>query len=373
MVMSLRGVAPRIWLEAVVFYTPADGADFPHNMIVHCHNVVTAGLARKTARGMHFWPSRALLSGLLALFASLAAPGVRADVSLYQATVPVQGPAESDRAAAFGEALKIAAVRASGRRDAGSTPAIAAAAAKPAQYVQQYSTSADRMLKVGFDARAMEQLLQQAGLPLWPAERPVTSVYLFVGTVAGGTRAVTASERPPERAELERAAQARGLALTWPIETVDLGTANARASAAGSKGAVLVGAQEGGGFAWTFGHAGQTDRDRGAASAGLGLAADTLARRYAPASTRGLTTIPVRIGGLADVRGYAGLTQYLETLSLVRSVSLRELAGDTVQLELGLRGDLELFRRIVALDGRLVPAPRGGTNSADAPDFDWQP
>jgi hypothetical protein len=66
--------------------------------------------------------------------------------------------------------------------------------------VQQYATTTDRMLKVGFDGRAIERLLQQAGLPLWPAERPATTILLFLPTFAGAARAVTAADRPPERA-----------------------------------------------------------------------------------------------------------------------------------------------------------------------------
>ncbi|MDH4166138.1 MAG: DUF2066 domain-containing protein, partial [Gammaproteobacteria bacterium] len=191
-------------------------------------NVVTEGTARKFARGLLF-------------VLSVASPLAWGDVALYQAAVPLKGTAEADRAAAFGEALRIAAVRASGRRDAGSVAAIAAAAAAPARYVQQYSTTADRMLKVGFDGRAMEQLLQQAGLPLWPSERPTTTVFLFVPTIAGGARAVTAAERPPERREIEWAAQLRGVPVTWPAAPVDADTARARATSAGVTGAVLLG------------------------------------------------------------------------------------------------------------------------------------
>jgi hypothetical protein len=82
--------------------------------------------------------------------------------------------------------------------------------------------------------------------------------------------------------------------------------------------------------------------------------------------------VVVRIGGLQDVRAYAALTTYLEGLSLVRDVAVRELAGDTVLVELAVRGDLELLRRIFALDSRLAPAPRAEPPAADAPDFLWQ-
>ena len=330
-------------------------------MIANRTNVVTAGTARKFARGLLF---------LLWLVTPLA----WGDVALYQAAVPLKSAAPADRSAAFGEALKVAAVRASGRRDAGDAPAIVAAAADPTRYVQQYSTTADRMLKVGFDGRAMEQLLQQAGLPLWPSERPTTTVLLFAPSVGGGSRAVTTAERPPERLEIERAAHVRGIPLSWPAENVDAGTARARVASAGGTGAVLAGTPGAAGYDWTFGHAGQTARGQGGPATGLGLAADTLAARYAPGSTRGVGTVSIRVGGLDGVRSYAALTTYLEGLSLVRSVALRELSGSTVLLELGVRGDLELLRRIFGLDGRLRPAPRTeAATTQEAPDFVWQP
>jgi hypothetical protein len=92
-----------------------------------------------------------------------------------------------------------------------------------------------------------------------------------------------------------------------------------------------------------------------------------------PPSTRGVSTLNVRVGGLDAVGGYAALTRYLEGLSLVRSVSPGELAGGTVLFELAVRGDLELLRRVFALDGRLAAAAGAVTPGSDAPDFVWQP
>jgi hypothetical protein len=216
----------------------------------------------------------------------------------------------------------------------------------------------------------MEQLLQQAGLPLWPAERPTTLVLLFVPSVAEGGRAVTAAEHPPERLELERAARARGVPLEWPAESLDATAARSRLAGGGT---ALAGFGAGGGLDWTFTHAGQSATARGGSVTAADLAADTLAARYAPASTRNVNTVAVRIGGLQDVRAYAALTAYLDGLSLVRAVSVRELAGDTVSLDLSVRGDLELLRRIFALDSKLVAAARDDAAAAAAPDFVWQP
>jgi hypothetical protein len=319
-------------------------------------------------------PARILARGLLsvALVLADAALPARADVALYQAAVPMKGTAEADRAAAFGEALKVAAVRASGRSEAASSSRIVAAAAEPMGYVQQYSTTSDRMLKVGFDAHAMEQLLQQAGLPLWPAERPVTTVYLFP---AGATRALASIDANPDRSALEQAAQVRGVPLAWPSEALELGAARARLA---SGSATLIGVAGAAGYQWSFAQAGLAANAQGAVSDGANLAADTLASRYAPSSTRSLNSLTVRIGGLDNVGAYAALTRYLEDLSLVRSIAVTELSGDTVQVQLGVRGDMGLLRRIFALEGHLVPATAdaadaSGPASDRAVDFNWQP
>jgi hypothetical protein len=310
-------------------------------------------------------PALAALVSMLLLAAPVPAD---ADVSVYQATVPLKGNTAADRSAAFGEALKSAAVRASGRRDAGSNPTIAAAAASDAtRYVQQYATTPDRMLKVGFDAKAMDRLLQQAGLPLWPLERPVTQVLLVTGSAAGGARAIVEGERIPERAEIERAARSRGLPIAWPRGTVDAASVRAivagggaGAQAGADSGPVLAGVASSAGVSWRFVQPGQTATAAGTLQDGVNLAADSLAARYAPPSTRGMSGITVRVGGMEGVRAYAGLLEYLKSLSLVRDVQVEEMADGVVTLKLAVRGDLDLLRRITAMDDRLQSGDRGG-------------
>jgi hypothetical protein len=313
----------------------------------------------------------------------LAAP-VRAvaDVSVYQSLVPLKSNSPADRAAAFGEALKSAAVRASGRRDAGSNATIAAAAASdPTRYVQQYSTTSDYMLKVGFNAKAMDRLLQQAGLPLWPLERPVTQVLLVTGSGAGGARAIVEGERVAERTEVERAAQQRGMPISWPRGTVAAAAVRAivagdgaGAQAGSDSRPVLAGVPSGSGISWRFVQPGQSATVDGAPQDGVNLAADSLAARYAPASTRGMSEMTVRVGGIEDVRSYAALLEYLKSLSLVRNVAVEEMAGDIVTLKLAVRGDLELLRRIAAMDGRMQSGvPGGAAEGATAVDFIFKP
>jgi hypothetical protein len=287
------------------------------------------------------------LATALACAAACTAPAVvRAEVPRYEVTVPLKGNTPEDRAGSMAEALRAVAVQASGQREAAGNPAINGA--NPAKYVQRYSTTADQMLKVGFDGRAVEQLLQQAGLPLWPAERPRVVVDAPV----------------PDRDAVERAAQWRGLPVVW---------ATGSAPQPSSAGAVLSGVPSGSGFAWTFTHDGRTKEVRGSAEDGIHLAADTLAARYAPASTRSTNSLMLRVDGMDDVADYSGLLAYLGELSLVRGVEVDSLDGTVITLRVAVRGDRELLGRVAALDGRLQPVARGADDTAPAVDFVYAP
>ena len=290
---------------------------------------------------------QALAAALVCIAALAGSAGARAEARLYEVTVPLKGATAEDRAAGMADALRAVAVKASGRREAADSPAINGA--NPSKYVQRYSTTADKMLKVGFDSRAVEQLLQQAGLPLWPAERPVTIISAPVA----------------DPAAVEVAAQWRGLPIEWS-------SGGMTPSASGSR-ALLTGVPSGAEFAWTFTHDGRSTQARGSAADGIDLAADTLAARYAPASTRSSSTLTLRVGGMDDLAAYAGLLSYMNGLSLVRGLELESLEGDVVTLRVVVRGDRELLARVAALDGRLQPGPPGGEGAESAVDFVYRP
>ncbi len=293
-------------------------------------------------------PAGHALATALACIAACVAPVLaRAAIPLYEVIVPLKGTTPEDRAAGMAEALRAVAVKASGKREAAGSAAIGGA--NPSKYVQRYSTTADKMLKVGFDGRAIEQLLQQAGLPLWPAERPVTVIDAPVA----------------DRAAVEAVAQWRGLPVDW--------AAGAGPPPASARVAVLVGVPSGDGFTWSFTHDGRKTEARGSAADGIHLAADTLAARYAPASTRSSSNLTLRVDGMDDLAAYSGLLAYLRGLSLVRGVEVESLDGTVITLRIVVRGDRELLGRVAALDGRLQPGSRGAEAGPAAVDFVYAP
>lgn len=295
-------------------------------------------------------PRHFRLHGYLTAVAMLAAATLvaglagAADVRLYEVKVPLKGATAADRAAALAEATKAVAVRVSGRRDAAANGTITGA--DPARYVQRYAAGPDQTLTVGFEGAATERLLQQAGLPYWAAERPLTLV-----DVATDDR----------RTALE-AAELRGLPIAW----------QAGASASGPGQAVLRGTPSGAQFDWSFTHLGETAQGRGTIADGIHLAADALAARYAPPSSRGTSDLVLRIKGAEDLRRYMSVLDYLESLSLVRRVEVEALQGEVLRLRVTVRGDRELFGRVAALESKLLPVARGADPAADV-DFVFQP
>jgi uncharacterized protein len=295
-------------------------------------------------------PSFARLNGHLlaaALVLGTLLPGAdaqAAEVPLYEVKVPLGGTSESERAAAFAQAMRAVAVRVSGRREAAANATVTAA--DPARHVQRYASGSDKTLTVGFDGASVDRLLQQAGLTFWAAERPLTLVDVATA----------------DRAAAIDAAQWRGLPVAW----------QAGAAAIGPAQAVLKGTPNGPQFDWSFSHAGETVQARGSLADGINLAADTLAARYAPPSSRGNSSLVLRVAGMDGVGMYTGALAYLDSLSLVRSVAVEALEGDVVRLRVVVRGDRELLGRIAALEAKLQPAARGADAAPDA-DFSFVP
>jgi uncharacterized protein len=286
-----------------------------------------------------------LLAAALAAAAVVPAAGAgAAEVALYEVKVPLRGTSEAERGAALAEALKAVAVRVSGRRDAAANATVAAA--DPARYVQRYAAGTGQTLAVGFDDASFERLRQQAGLTFWAAERPLTLVDVAV----------------EDRTAAVEAAEWRGLPIAWQSGAV----------ATDASQAVLRGTPNGTQFDWSFSHGGETVQATGSLADGIHLAADTLAARYAPPSSRSTSSLVLRVTGMDDVRQYMGALGYLDALSLVRSVAVEALEGDVLRLRVVVQGDRELLGRIAALEGRLRPVARGADPAADA-DFSFQP
>ncbi len=292
---------------------------------------------------------------------------------MYQVAAPIPDRSEASQAAAFQSAMKAVLVRVTGRRSVDEDPAFGPLIANARRYVQQYRAAPDSQLWVVFDGSAIERWLTQNGQPLWGHERPNTLVLLAVQTGPQTGSIVTTEEVSELKTAIDAAASARGLPLVWPsgaelqkyhidFAAVNNGSPGGFADIGrrmGSDG-ILVGRAVGGtasaSIRWTHLFQDQSSEFSGTLE-GVNRAADLYASIFATSGS--LAPVEIEVVGINDLRDYASLTTYLESLTFISHVSVESLVGDTVRFRLATRGGVASLQRALTLNGRLQPAAAG--------------
>ena len=95
-----------------------------------------------------------------------------------------------------------------------ASAALGPAGQDPRRYVQRFGFTADNVLQVGFDSASVDELLSNAGLPIWGRERPATLVLLASMTDSSAASSMR-SELGAEAGDRADGAL-RGLPLKWP-------------------------------------------------------------------------------------------------------------------------------------------------------------
>lgn len=345
-----------------------------------------------------------LAFGLLAL-----APVRAAEVpGLYAAAVPVQSRDDvSERQRAFRSALEEVLVKLTGRADIAAQPALAEALRNAQSYVESFSyrsvspsseaavdetrgsrqDSVQLVLETGFYRSRIETLLESVRIPLWPPNRPDTLLWLVVQD-ASGERSLASNGGPGGTwlTQLDEVAQHKGLPLLLPVLDLEdrlalrpellwsfdldaLRSASARyqvESILALRLTPLPGGQ-------VFARAVHVFRDQvleldavevpaqGFLEDSIAMVAAELSAHYAillsgvstSASTQNLAQLVV--SGIDNVDAYASLLNYLNRLTVVQSVQVREVAGDRIVLDLATGGQLRQLIEVLALDRRILP------------------
>jgi len=293
---------------------------------------------------------------------------------MFQATAPVTDRSEAAQTAAFQSAMKTVLIRVTGRRNADEDPALSSLVSNARRYVQQYRAAPDSQLWVSFDGPAIERWLTQNGQPLWGHERPTTLVLLGVQGGAQSGSVVTTEDTSELKSAIDAAAAARGLPLVWPsgaelqkfhidYAAVSTGSPSTFAEIGrrmGSDG-VLIGrassASANANIRWTHLFQDRSSEYSGTLE-GVNRAADLYAGLFAASGAA--VPVDIEVSGLNDLRDYASLESYLESLtSLILHVSVESLSGDTVRFRLSTRGGVDSLQRALSLNGRLQPVAAG--------------
>jgi hypothetical protein len=304
----------------------------------------------------------ALLAALAASFAAPPAAATRA-VRATEVTVPSSGNA------AFVDAMRLALVRLTGRRDADQDPAFAALLADPRRYAQIVRPSPAGGTQVTFDPAALERAVLAAGRGVWPRERPVALVVVAQPPPGADAGAV--------RASLEEASNERGLPVQLSSAAsaglVGEVTAEAALGAARRLGAdvALVGrADDASRWSWTLYGPGAPQTFEGGASAGVHGAADALARTSEGVAAQPEAETRVRIDGVRSLRDYVQVARLLSATAGVRSVSVLEVDAAAATWRVLVRGGAEGLRTALGVNSQLEA---GGVDGAGTPTFRYRP
>lgn len=287
---------------------------------------------------------------------------------MYEATVPLTERSERAQAEALQAAMRQVLVRATGRRDAGEDPMLAPLVTDARLYVQQYRVIAGNQFFAGFDGVKLERAITESGQQLWGHHRPATLVVLIEDT---SLPILQSEERDSElKRAFTRGATLRGLPIMWPgaarpvdlAEVLDVPADQLRSLATRyGADALLLGratASPSTGWLvqWTLVPSGEPSEWRGTVEEGAHGAADWFARVFAATPASDDADVAILVGGITDLRAYARVTDYLESLALIRSLAVEQLAGDTVVYRARVQGDAERLARAIELGRRLEPA-----------------
>ena len=309
---------------------------------------------------------------------------------VYEAEVPVNSQADSDRSGALARALAQVLAKMSGDRQVTSRPGVGQMLREADQYVRTYDYRQDRgtsasgapsyrmMLVARFDGDKVEGLASALGLPVWAQPRPKPVLWLAIDD-GSGPRLVGLQQTNAARPVLDKAIE-RGFRLglpaggaaeqalvgaIWRMDTA----AVARASARYAPPMQLIGKLHrgsGGGWVaeWAFVDNGRVlnrwtnnENDaRRAMASGADGAADALVRRYAKALPSGSPGVHrVIVHGLNSADDWLRVSASLQAHPMLRSLRPVRASGESIELDLDLSTGLAGFNRLLGSDAALAP------------------
>jgi hypothetical protein len=290
----------------------------------------------------------------LAAVAALAALG--ASLPARSANVPQLFAvlvADADTQRAVAQAMRIVLVRLTGSRDAASDPALKALVDDAAHYVRLVRTTTAGATQVIFDDLRLREAVGAAGRSVWDLDRPTLQVWL---------PAVEGATLDALRAQLTSAAEDRGLPLLVSTDAAaaDGAAVLAAARRAGANAALLGQSASDSSLAWQWTLVAPDAEGQwtGGAAEGIDGATDALVHSAQSLAAAPVASVECRVTGVADLSGFSDVLDALRRAPGVTAVSLRDIEGDALLLQLAAHGTPSMLARALASE-RLRPLEPG--------------
>lgn len=312
---------------------------------------------------------------LAALLIAGAAQAVEVG-GLFEASVPVSGQGAGERAKATAEGFRQVLVKASGQRSVLANPAVQQELPKAGSLLGSYRYESVRSdagttgtrIRLQFDPASVLSVLNRAAAPVWSANRPLVYVWAFREATAPTVFALGS----PQIDTLLDAAGQRGLPVSVPAPGEVLVPSGpipppavveaARRAGAKAIVAAAVGPQPGGkvralGVLRVDGKDERIEAvaadENGALAELLARVADALGARYgAVARQDQVMAVTLKIDGVRDLAGWAGIERWIVSQPLVKDAVLVRLDKDGSEFALVLAGEPERLLQALQADAR---------------------
>jgi uncharacterized protein len=331
---------------------------------------------------------RALAKLLIVVSTFALSPGAMAIAAteLYEAEVLVADRTDPVRSGAEVEALSLVLVKLSGRSDATASEVLQSSQVSVASLVEQFQYRGEEAedevdplrLWVRFGAQAIDRLIDDAAIAIWPRTRPLT--FILLGVDEGGARRVLAADDLGALPEaIRKAASARGLPIVQPL--MDLGDRRAigptdvwggfadrivaaatryRAEAIihgtlNSVGAQTYDAQ------WTLLLGDERSNwSRSAVTTDelarlmVNSVADSMVAAFTPASGGAPgEAMEVVVHGIDSAGAYGATLSYLRSLDVVERIEVQGIGAGQATFTVHSRGGASALRRLIEIGNRL--------------------
>lgn len=302
---------------------------------------------------------------------------------LYQAEVLVADQSKEARRTAMGDALSIVLVKVNGSSSVLEEEAIQSVIASAPRYVSQYRYRSEEIpeeerssaengeiaesrlfLRVSFDSTSIDDVLRRYGYSVWSAARPTTLVWL--GVEEGNRRVlVGANDQGLVREVLEETSQRRGLPLQLPLlDLTDQSRVRAvdvwggfvdnivEASQRYESQAVLVGKlypiADSWQASWILSYREEryewihrSEDVKEVIASGVTGTSDHLSQYFSQTSYLGAEQLLLHVEGVETIESYRRVSDYLQALHGVSSVTLKGVDAQNNHFMLQIEGGRE--------------------------------
>lgn len=317
-----------------------------------------------------------IVTTLMLLMMATLAHAVRVN-SVYQAEIPVQSQSAEEKAKAAQQGLEQVLIKVSGNSQIlNSDPVLKASLSKAEKLAVEYRYSTkegkSKSLTIRYDMGAVNKLLQDAGVPTWGTNRPLTVVWLAFEGPNHSPDIVDSSA--DIQADIKHAAKQRGIPVILPVmDVTDLGLVSVNDVMSTSVTPLMTASQRYNGDALLIGHVLQVNDDdfRGQWRLVIGTdqwnwdirgktlnevlsnvmnnVADTMVSRYASVMNSSTPSdLTLKVAGISQQADLLQLMRYLQHLTPVAEVQLVSVAGNDIILNVSLRGNKQAFMQAVA-------------------------